>query len=84
MYAKTLRKSHGHIIIRHEDGSKIQADTKQCCHCGAHFVFVKGSGVLRGFCTKCHDITCGKIDCCKCEPYEKKIELIEKGSLITL
>lgn len=72
------KKQAGVILM---DGVQV-ADTKQCCHCGGHFVMVKGSGKLRGYCTKCHEITCGKIECCKCVPFEKKLDLAEAGKLI--
>jgi hypothetical protein len=71
-------KEAGVIIV---DGRQV-ASTKQCCHCGGHFVMEKGSGKLRGWCMKCHEITCGKIECCKCVPFEKKLDLMEKGQMI--
>ncbi len=67
------------IIIK--DGSVV-ATTKQCCHCGNHFIMVKGSGVKRGWCMKCHAITCGKIECCICVPFEKKLEQAEAGLIV--
>ena len=73
-------KEAGVIII---DGRQV-ALTKQCSHCGGHFVMEKGSGKLRGWCMKCHEITCGKIECCKCVPFEKKLDLIEKGQMIII
>lgn len=72
------KKEAGVILI---DGKQV-ASTKQCCHCGGHFIMKKGSGKLRGYCMKCHEITCGKIECCKCIPFEKKLELVEFGNLI--
>lgn len=71
-------KEAGVILI---DGQQV-GSTKQCCHCGGHFMMVKGSGKLRGYCTKCNEITCGKIGCCKCVPFEKKLEMIEAGKMI--
>ena len=73
-----MKKEAGVILM---DGVQI-ASTKQCCHCGGHFVMVKGSGKLRGYCTKCHEITCGKLECCKCVPFEKKLDMAESGKLI--
>ena len=70
-----MSKAEGTILV---DGIAV-ADTKQCCHCGMHFVMVKGSGKLRGWCTKCHHVTCGAIGCCKCVPFEEKLDLMEKG-----
>lgn len=78
--ANLTKREDGIIVL---NGSVV-ATTKQCCHCGNHFVMVKGSGVKRGWCMKCHAITCGKIECCKCVPFEKKLELYEAGKIPTL
>ena len=78
---KMNEKNIGGYILDGDD--KVIADTIQCCHCGKHWIREPGSGKIRGFCTKCHKLTCGDIGCCKCVPYEKKIELIEKGKIIT-
>ena len=68
-------KSNGSIII---DGIEV-AHTLQCCHCGKHFVSVKGSGMIRGFCMGCMKVTCGSAGCDNCLPYEKRLDLYEKG-----
>ncbi len=78
--ANLTKKEDGIIIL---DGSVV-ATTKQCCHCGNHFVMIKGSGKKRGWCMKCHAITCGCIKCCKCVPFEKKLDLYEAGKIPTL
>ncbi len=70
---KLAKKEDGIIIL---NGSVVGI-TKQCVHCGNHFLSVKGSGKKRGWCMKCHGITCGKIECCKCVPFEKKLEIME-------
>lgn len=72
--AKWERKPHGSCIL---DGREV-GTTLQCVHCGAHFLSVKGSGIKRGFCTKCMGPTCGKSQCFRCKPYEKQIEEIER------
>jgi len=66
----------GHIII---DGQEV-AHTKQCCHCGIHFVSVKGSGKIRGYCTLCNKITCGAPACDPCVPYEAKLDFVDGGN----
>ncbi len=76
--AQYERKPSGTIII---DGQEV-AHTKQCPHCQAHFVSRKGSGKLRGFCTKCMAVTCGKPSCHTCIPFEKQIEAMERGKLL--
>ncbi len=72
------KREDGVILL---DGQQV-GHTRQCCHCGKHFIMIKGSGVLRGWCMKCSRITCGTIECCKCVPYEKQIENIEAGKPI--
>lgn len=77
---KSERKPDGAFIV---DGKHV-ADTKQCCHCNAHFVSVQGSGKRRGFCLRCYHVTCGKKECDVCVPFEEKLNLYEKGKITTL
>ena len=72
---KYERKSNGSFIV---DGIEV-AHTLQCCHCGKHFVSFKGSGMIRGFCMKCMKTTCGSIKCDNCLPFERRLDLYEKG-----
>jgi len=67
-----MRES-GAILV---DGVQV-ASTHQCCHCGGHFVSVKGSGKTRGFCLRCSKVTCGAPECDPCIPFEKKLESLE-------
>ncbi len=78
---KSLKKSEDGILM--VNGSVV-ATTKQCCHCGKHFAMIKGSGKKRGYCLKCGKITCGALECCKCVPFEKKLELFEAGKISVL
>jgi hypothetical protein len=73
--AKFEKKPSGAFIV---DGVEV-AHTMQCCHCGAHFVSIKGSGKIRGFCLKCMKVTCGRPECNICIPFEKKLEAIEQN-----
>jgi hypothetical protein len=73
-------REDGAIIIATPQG-ETQRTTLQCCHCGNHFVCVKGSGVQRGFCTLCNQVTCGAHRCMAHFPFEKKLDLIEAGKL---
>ena len=66
-------KPSGFIIV---DGQEV-AHTKQCCHCGMHFVSVKGSGKIRGFCIGCNKTTCGSPACDTHVPNEAKLEYEE-------
>lgn len=75
--ARSTRRPDGVIVV---DGREV-ADTKQCVHCGCHFVMVKGSGKVRGWCPTCLGITCGRRECDPCLPFEKRLDLYEKGKL---
>ena len=78
--AKAERGAKGHIII----DSIVVADTLQCCHCNAHFVSVHGSGTVRGFCMACAQVTCGGPRCDVHVPFEKRLDLYEKGKIRSL
>jgi hypothetical protein len=76
-------------LTKREDGilmvnGSVVATTKQCCHCGNHFIMAKGSGKTRGWCMNCHAITCGKLGCCKCVPFEQKLDDFEAGKITSL
>lgn len=61
------------IIDGHEAGC-----TLQCAHCGNHWVLVKGSGRVRGYCMDCSGPTCGSRACTRPVPHVswlKKLEL---------
>lgn len=66
------RRYGGTILI---DGKEV-AETAQCVHCDGHFVMVKGSGRIRGWCVNCNGFVCGPA-CAACIPWEKKMELME-------
>lgn len=75
---KAAKNPSGHILI---DG-KVTCDTIQCKHCGHHYISVKGSGKLRGYCTKCNGWLCGAPACLlECSHFEKKLEQYEKGKI---
>lgn len=68
---------HGVILV---DGI-CTVDTKQCCHCGGHFISYKGSGKRRMYCAKCDAITCGEPGCDECIPFERQLLIMEgKGN----
>jgi hypothetical protein len=71
---KPERRAGGVIIV---DGICV-ADTVQCVHCGRHWVAVKGSGKVRGWCFKCNGPFCGP-GCTDCYPMEKRLTDYEKG-----
>lgn len=78
--AESVRKPSGHIIV---EGSVV-ADTLTCAHCGYTWIPIKGSGKIRGWCTHCNKVTCGRPECMECLPMEKRIDLYEKGKIKTL
>lgn len=61
------RKAHGAFIV---NGQEV-AHTLMCPHCGCHFISKQGSGVRRTFCIRCMAVTCGKLECDACVPFEK-------------
>lgn len=75
--ADFLKNPSGVILM---DGKEV-AHTRQCCHCGQHFLSIKGSGKRRGYCTYCNKITCGAHKCDVCVPMEEKLALAEGMSL---
>lgn len=75
--AQFEHKPSGYILI----GDKEVAHTKQCCHCNAHFVSIKGSGKVRGYCVLCNQITCGSPACDLHVPFEAKLEYTETGKI---
>jgi hypothetical protein len=79
MYQSAARRASGAIICVDPSGRESHTDTKQCCHCGEHFPYQKGSGTIRGFCTRCMEMTCGKHRCMECFPIEERMDLYEKG-----
>ena len=66
-------KPDGAVIV---EGREV-AHTLQCVHCGKHWVSIKGSGKIRGFCLNCKGVTCGAESCDPCIPFEKKLDIKE-------
>lgn len=74
-----LKTPDGYIHIEDPEGPDQEFDTFQCCHCQAHFTVIPGSGRVRGFCTRCNHVTCGKPGCDPCVPFEQKLDNMEAG-----
>ena len=53
--ARYDRRAMGFLLV---DG-KEAACTLRCVHCGGHWMPVKGSGIKRGWCTRCSGHVCG-------------------------
>lgn len=78
--SEPIRNPAGNIRIIPHDGSKEQqGDTLQCCHCGAVWMPVPGSGKRRGYCAKHAGPLCGQDACIAmgCRSYEQYIEELE-------
>lgn len=77
-------KASGILISEPIDFDRpVDRETVRCCHCGRIWQWHSGSGRMRSFCGQCAMWTCGPL--CpigdQCIPYEKVIELMEKGYL---
>ena len=60
-------------------GKKREGETRMCSHCQFKWEYKPGSGIRRGFCTRCNGLLCGKDLCMKyCIPYIEKIESMER------
>jgi hypothetical protein len=61
------------------DGQET-GETRQCVHCGRHWIWQHGSGRVRGYCMNCGGITCGSQECNVCVPWQKKMEIEERAA----
>ncbi len=79
----SVLRPHGVILISDPDlPHEVQIDVMTCVHCQQAWIVRPGSGRVRGFCTRCHGVTCGSRACCECAgPMEKRVELYEAGKL---
>ena len=79
----SVLKPQGTIIITDPDlPHEVQRDAMQCVHCQAVWIVKPGSGIKRGFCTRCNRVTCGRPECDVCLPFEKQCDLIEAGKAL--
>jgi hypothetical protein len=69
--AEHVAKPDGVIFV---NGQEV-ASTLMCCHCGTHYIPRKGSGIRRGFCLKCMQVTCGNPLCVECKPIAREYGL---------
>lgn len=72
----TTLRPHGLIVIQNVDGSTFEGETRQCCHCGGHWLIQPGSGKVRGWCGKCSAWFCSP-SCMECIPYEKMLDIMD-------
>ena len=54
----------------------------KCCHCGTLFNRRPGSGIVRGYCMKCSESTCGSEKCRECRPYKERFEKYMEGKIL--
>lgn len=73
--ARSVSRPAGAIIV---DGQQV-ADTLQCVHCQAHWVPVRGSGRVRGWCSNCQGPVCGP-RCAACTPFERRMDEAERAA----
>lgn len=73
-------KPAGYIVYADKAGYvEAEGDMLQCVHCQYMWRVQPGSGVQRGWCSRCKGPTCGIKQVCEtsCRPYMKMIEQIE-------
>ena len=46
-------------------GKKIEGETRICAHCSFTWIYRPGSGIKRGWCTRCNGLLCGQDKCMK-------------------
>ena len=75
----TLYRSHGLMVLTDIDTGKtlFESDLHQCCHCQFTWQYKPGSGIRRGLCKRCGDITCGRTACDTCYPHEQQLDDLE-------
>lgn len=83
MYRNAARRPNGIMItIDPALNAPVEQDTVQCCHCDIHKPHEEW--VLHGgFCRSCMKPICGD-HCSECLPFEKKLDLYEKGKISSL
>ncbi len=80
-----MRKPASYLVSEDPDptkskGQKVitEQDFYWCCHCGAHRQCAPFVEPLN-FCRNCMQPHCDRSRCFTCTPFEKKLDLIEKG-----
>jgi len=77
--AQAVRQPAGYTRTTGPYGEVVDCDTLRCCHCSFSWEVVAGSGVQRGFCTRCMGYTCGSPSCMVCIPYFQRLDNVEHG-----
>jgi hypothetical protein len=79
MMPLTDRRASGTAYTTGLGGELHEGQTLSCCHCQGTWMIEKGSGKVRGFCTRCMGYHCGGPTCWECVPVERRIENVEAG-----
>ena len=66
----------GYLMLYGEDGVQ-EYDSYHCVHCQRAIIIKPGSGQKRGFCLMCYGAHCGRQECHRCIPFEKKLAIEE-------
>ena len=73
-----MKTVDGNLVICGETGLQ-EMDTRQCVHCGGHWIVVSGSGKLHRYCMKCGGDTCSRLECLmECMPFEAWLDAEER------
>ena len=77
-------RASGYIIMDDGNGPVETAATLRCVHGGENFISIKGSGIRRGYCTRCAGVTCGNPNHEICSDWRKRLDEYEAGKRMTL
>ena len=76
-----MRRPQGYAVTTEPGKADVEEDTFTCSHCNA-IIFVKpfqDPSEMGGFCRLCYRHICGPCaDKGECEPFEKKLEAMER------
>lgn len=79
MFIASARNAKGYATWSSPDSRLVEKDTLQCVHCGGHWFVEPGSGIKRGWCTRCGGPHCGSQPCWTCVPLEQFVEQVERA-----
>ena len=64
-------KPSGYFSTFDGEGRRIEGETRQCVHCQFVWEYKPGSGIKRGWCTRCNGLICARPECL--EAQKKKV-----------
>lgn len=80
MFGHPTKAIAGYECIINGNGTRIEHDLKSCVHCSAKWRKRPGSGIQRGFCTRCMGDCCTPECGSKCYPFEQRV--LDEGKLL--